>query len=242
MQEYGLLGKSLAHTFSPDFFNNKFSLESIDAVYHAFELSDIDEFPELLASRSLSGLNVTIPYKEQIIPYLDCLDETAEKIQAVNCIQMHKGILKGYNTDAGAFLSSLEPLLCAADKHGLVLGTGGASKAVVWALEKLELSYQLVSRNPQPGMLSYDELSAELMQHYTVIINTTPLGMYPNEAALPELPYEWLTERHLLYDLIYRPATTAFLKMGAGKGARTKNGMEMLQLQALASWEIWNED
>src|SRR5690606_12315191 len=225
---------------SPKYFAQKFRKEGINAEYRAFALKDITDFPLLLQDYPcLKGLNVTIPYKEQILPYLDELDSLAEQLGAVNTIRINKGRLIGYNTDVIGFRSSLEKRLQPHHKKALVLGTGGASKAVRWVLQELGISTLPVSRKPAAGMLTYAHLDADLIARYPLIINTTPLGTWPEVNACPELPYEDLSPRHLLFDLVYNPEQTLFLQRGDRQGAATCNGLEMLTEQANAAWEIW---
>ncbi|MBW8684243.1 shikimate dehydrogenase family protein [Chitinophaga rhizophila] len=242
MKVYGLIGYPLSHSFSKGFFAEKFAREGIkECIYESFPIPAIDELSTLMAQQpQLQGLNVTIPYKEVVIPYLDELSPAAAQIKAVNCIHFKDGRRIGYNTDAIGFKRSLEPLLTPHHNKALVLGTGGAAKAVQFVLESLHIPYQLVSRQASDSTISYEQLDAPTMASHTLIINTTPLGMYPNVDAAPAIPYDLLTERHLLYDLIYNPVVTTFLQKGADKGATIKNGHEMLILQAEASWEIWN--
>jgi shikimate dehydrogenase len=238
---YGLIGYPLTHSFSPAYFQAKFAQLGVDAAYKAFPLKIIDELPHLLAAHAdLRGLNVTIPYKQAVIPYLRELDETAAKTGAVNCIAITGGKLKGYNTDVTGFLLSLRPLLRHCHRHALVLGTGGAFRAVTYVLDQLGISWQLVSRNKAFGALTYEDVTPAIIKAHTLIINTTPLGMYPDVDAAPSIPYEALTSQHLLYDLIYNPPETRFLSLGKAQGATIKNGLEMLHLQADASWEIWS--
>lgn len=238
---YGLIGYPLSHSFSPGYFKEKFAKAEIDAVYRLFPLANIKELPKLLAEHSsLSGLNVTIPYKEQVIPFLDDIDNAAKTIAAVNCIKISNGKLKGYNTDVIGFEQSLAPLLQPQHTKALVLGTGGAAKAVAYVLDKLNIDYKLVSSSGKIGTVAYEDISAATVDEHTLIINTTPLGMHPNIDACPDIPYSALGETHLLYDLIYNPEETTFLKRGTAQGATTKNGYEMLVLQAEASWDIWN--
>lgn len=238
---YGLIGYPLTHSFSPAYFAEKFEKLGIKASYRAFPLENIDELPALLAAHSdLKGLNVTIPYKQAVIPYLDELDATATGAGAVNCISIAAGKRKGYNTDVLGFLNSLKPLLAPHHTQALILGTGGAARAVAYALGSLGIKYTKVSRLEMAGVLSYDELTAAVIQEHTLIINTTPLGMYPQIDAAPQIPYEALTSRHLLYDLVYNPLETKFLALGKDHGATIKNGLEMLHLQADASWDIWS--
>ena len=243
---FGLIGYPLTHSFSKKFFTEKFSREGIDAQYKNFEIDNIDKLPSIIRENpTLEGLNVTIPYKQDIFPYLDEVDEAAKEIGAVNTIQIEregeKYHLLGFNTDIIGFGDSIQPLLQSHHTKAMVLGTGGASKAVVWALEKLGLSTVLVSRSPQgERQISYRNLDKNLMEEYTVIVNTTPLGTYPKTEGLPDIPYEFIREKHLLYDLVYNPEKTRFLEKGEEQGAAIKNGLEMLHGQALAAWEIWN--
>jgi len=247
MKKYGLLGYPLGHSFSRDFFNRKFQDENIDAEYLNFEIPEIGFAKEIiLENQELCGLNVTIPYKQLIIPYLNDLSEEAQAIGAVNVIRITRNgkklHLKGFNSDVIGFVKSIQPLLEPHHKKALILGcTGGASKAVRYGLEtKLNLEVKGVSRRPSESNITYKDVTPELLEEYTVIVNCTPSGMYPHVNECPELPYEALTSKHLLYDLIYNPEETLFLQKGAQQGAKIKNGMEMLLLQAIASWEIWN--
>ena len=222
MKKYGLIGYPLGHSFSKNFFNEKFHSESIDAEYANFEIPSIKELPSvLLANPDLAGLNVTIPYKEQVISYLDELDKDAAAIGAVNVIkivrQKGKTRLIGYNSDVIGFTQSIEPLLEPQHKKALILGTGGASKAVAYGLKKLGLEYKFVSRNQREGMLTYDQLTPDIMDEYKVIVNCTPVGMYPRADEYPDIPYQDLTPNHLLYDLLYNPDTTLFMKKGGGQ-------------------------
>jgi len=238
---FGIIGYPLSHSFSPAYFSKKFAAQRIDATYNAYPLRTIGEYPALLKIHpELLGLNVTLPYKETIITYLDELDDTARGIGAVNCICINDGVQKGYNTDAIGFEKSLLPLLRSHHIEALILGTGGSSKAVAYALRKLGISHTKVSRTPKGNMLGYEQLSVEVMQRHKLIINTTSAGMYPNMNDAPAIPYHLLDKECLLYDLIYNPAETKFLALGKEHGATVKNGYEMLQLQAEASWEIWN--
>ena len=247
MKKYGLIGFPLGHSFSRNYFNNKFADEKIDAEYVNFEIPSIQDFRRVIEENpNIYGLNVTIPYKQQVIPYLDELDADAEEIGAVNVIKFireasQKLKLVGYNSDVVGFMGSIKPLLKPHHRKALILGTGGASKAIVYGLRKLEISSVFVSRTKKEGMLTYDELTPEIMQEFTVIINCTPVGMFPHTDACPALPYECLTGKHLLFDLIYNPEETLFMKKGAAQGAITKNGLEMLLLQAIGAWSIWNK-
>lgn len=245
MQKYGLIGYPLGHSFSKNYFNQKFGCEKINAQYVNFEIPTIKDLKTVLKENpDLNGLNVTIPYKEQVIPYLDELDEDARLIGAVNVIKFSKGMfgkikLKGYNSDIIGFKQSIEPLLTETHRKALILGTGGASKAVFQGLKQLGVGATYVSRKPKEHCITYEEITPKVMEQYTVIINTTPLGMYPNIDACPEIPYHLLTPDHLLYDLLYNPDETLFMKKGLEKGAVVKNGLEMLLLQAFAAWQIW---
>lgn len=245
-RKFGLIGFPLSHSFSRKFFTDKFSDEGTDAEYLNFELENISQLSHLIASHpNLEGLNVTIPYKEQVTKFLDYTDETADQIHAVNTIRIcrsgHHVSLHGYNTDIHGFQESIRPLIQKYHHKALVLGTGGASKAVVKALENLRIDTILVSRNPEEkGELSYNDLDEDVMENYKIIVNTTPIGTYPNEEGCPAIPFELITPRHLLFDLVYNPDVTEFLKQGKKHGATIKNGLEMLHLQALASWDIWN--
>ncbi len=247
MQKYGLIGYPLKHSFSIGYFNEKFRSEGIDAQYVNFEIPDIKDFRAVIdENRNLCGMNVTIPYKEQVIPYLDELSENAAAIGAVNVIKIirQKGKVKlvGYNSDIIGFSDSIKPYLPKSNHtKALILGTGGASKAIFHGLKNLGIQGTYVSRTKEPGILTYKELTPEIIAENTVIVNCTPLGMFPKVDTCPDIPYDALTPDHLLYDLIYNPDKTLFMKKGAEKGAQTKNGLEMLLLQAFASWEIWNK-
>lgn len=242
---YGLLGYPLGHSFSRNYFNNKFEAEDIDAEYINFEIPDINMLMEVISEYyNLNGLNVTIPYKEQVIPFLDELDEDAANIGAVNVIKIiHKNndlILKGYNSDVVGFCDSISPLIKPHIKKALILGTGGAAKAVCYGLKKLGIESQFVSRKKTENTITYPEINKDIIDEHHIIVNTTPLGMYPNVDDCPDIPYELLTEKHLCYDLLYNPDETLFMKNAKGYGATVKNGLEMLLLQAFVSYEIWN--
>lgn len=242
MQRYGLIGKKLGHSFSKRYFTVKFTREGIaNAVYELYELPTIAELPQLWHQKpDLVGLNVTVPYKEEVIPLLDELDEAAARIGAVNTIKIKAGKTTGYNTDYIGFRNSLEKFYPATiNSKALVLGSGGASKAVCAALEDLGINYTILSRNPEAGQLNYSSLTPELLGQYSLIINTTPLGMYPDTENCPAIPYQALTVAHYLYDLVYNPEETLFLKKGKEAGAQTINGLEMLYGQAEAAWQIW---
>ena len=241
MRHFGIIGFPLMQSFSAKYFNEKFVREGIDAEYSLYPL-DKDEWakgePLKTLLNSLDGMNVTIPYKQAVIPYLERLDETAAVIGAVNVICRHVG----YNTDCLGFMDSIRPLLHAEDKKALVFGTGGASKAVCYGLRKLGVEPTLVSRTPKAGMLGYADLTKEVMARHTVLVNSTPLGMMPDTDSCPDIPYEYISAQHLLFDCIYNPEETLFLRKGRAQGARTKNGMEMLFGQAKAAWAIWNKE
>ena len=243
MKTYGLIGEKLGHSFSKKFFTEKFEKEGIDARYELFELPDIAHFPLLVADNDFSGLNVTIPYKEKIIPFLNELDPVAKAVGAVNTIRFIRSgahtVLKGYNTDVIGFTNSLAPLLQPQHRNALILGTGGASKAVAYALKSLNINYRFVSRKPNEDSYSYQQLTKEIIENYKIIINCTPVGTFPNIDSTPEIPYHYLSPEHLLYDLIYNPEKTLFCKLGEEQGATTKSGLEMLYGQAVAAWGIW---
>lgn len=247
MDKYGLIGFPLGHSFSISYFNQKFQDEGIDAIYENYEISTIDALDEILSSNpNLRGLNVTIPYKEKVMPYLDHISPEARAIGAVNVIKViHEGndvILKGYNSDVIGFTKSIEPMLDSKwHKKALILGTGGASKAIDFGLRNLGLETVFVSRFERQGTIQYQNITPEIIREYSVIVNCTPLGMYPKTEVCPNLPYEAMDSHTILYDLIYNPDETLFMKRGAEYGAQTKNGLEMLLLQAFASWEFWHE-
>ena len=247
MRHFGIIGFPLLHSFSAKYFNEKFATEKIDAEYSLKPLPPSPEGKEIRIGDehllnelldSLDGMNVTMPYKQAVIPYLDRLDETAESVGAVNVV--HQRV--GYNTDCIGFMESLKPLLREYDRKALVLGTGGASKAACYGLKKLGVTPTLVSRTPKEGMLSYDELNEEIMAGHTVIVNCTPLGMLPDVNSCPPIPYELITPRHLLFDCVYNPEETLFLQKGKAQGATIQNGIGMLLGQAKAAWEIWNRE
>lgn len=246
MDKYGLIGYPLGHSFSISYFNEKFANEGINAKYINFEIPKIDNLIEILTSTpELKGLNVTIPYKEKVMAYLDTISPEAKSIGAVNVIRiMHKGkktILKGYNSDVIGFTRSIEPMLEKYHHKALILGTGGASKAIHYGLKSLGLECLFVSRNKKAGAITYKDVTPEIIKEYNVIVNCTPLGMYPNVETCPELPYNAMDNHTILYDLIYNPDETLFMKKGSEYGANTKNGIEMLLLQAFASWEFWHD-
>ncbi|MBP7708618.1 shikimate dehydrogenase [Candidatus Pacearchaeota archaeon] len=237
VRKFGLIGKKLAHSLSKKYFEDKFSKEGIkNCSYELIELSDISALLE--ATYNFNGFNVTIPYKESIIPFLDLLDADAKEIGAVNVVKIDKGKLSGYNTDFRAFMETIKKLNLQNEK-ALVLGTGGASKAVCYALKKLGIAVSTVSREKEDS-LKYEDLTEEILKSCKLIVNTTPLGMFPNINDFPNIPYNFLTKEHLLYDLTFNPVETEFLKKGKSFGAKTKNGQEMFELQAELSWKIWN--
>lgn len=237
MRHYGIIGYPLHHSFSAKYFSEKFEREGIEAEYSLYPIGmeDLRLKIEDLFHR-LDGMNVTMPYKQTIIPYLDRLDETAEAVGAVNVV--HKRV--GYNTDCIGFMESIKPLLRAFDRKALVLGTGGASKAVCYGLKQLGINPTLVSRTPKDGMIGYSDLTEGLMAEHTIIVNCTPLGMVPDTESYPPIPYELISAQHLLFDCIYNPEETVFLRKGRAQGAKTQNGIEMLYGQAKAAWKIWN--
>ncbi len=278
MTTYGLIGYPLGHSFSRKFFTEKFEKEGIGAQYLNFEIPSIEEFPEIIKNNpELRGLNVTIPYKQQVMQYLDEISEEAKAIGAVNVVRIERpspqpspimgretmrnagnkpdglpikgdmseglrGSLIGYNSDVIGFVESIRPLLKAHHKKALILGTGGASKAIRYGLEKkLGMKTLFVSRNAREGMITYEEVTAEVLKEYEVIVNCSPVGMYPHVDECPALPYEAMNENNLLYDLVYNPLETLFMKKGAEQGATVKNGLEMLHLQAIASWKFWEK-
>jgi shikimate dehydrogenase len=242
MRLFGLIGYPLSHSFSKKYFTEKFEVEGItDSRYELYSLSSIDEFSSLLSTNpALQGLNITIPYKKQVVQFLHA-SEIPEGLPACNCIKIDNGKLIGYNTDTIGFEKSLLPLLQSHHNKALVLGNGGAAEAVVFVLKKNKIDFKVVSRKIHAGSaLTYDEIDKSMIEQNTVIINTTPLGMYPNLNECPDIPYQFISDKHLLYDLVYNPAKTLFLQKGEEKGAVIKNGEQMLVLQAEESWKIWN--
>ncbi len=246
METYGLIGYPLGHSFSRGYFNDKFASEGLDAEYCNFELPTIEQLPLMIASTpTLRGFNVTIPYKQQVMRYLDEITPEAKAIGAVNVVRVvrkgKKTILKGFNSDVVGFVNSLRPLLENQHTRALILGTGGASKAVAYGLQQLGIDYTFVSRTAREGVITYEEVTPALLKDYKVIVNCSPVGMYPHVEECPPLPYEAMDSQTLLYDLIYNPEETLFLRRGREQGALTKNGLEMLLLQAFAGWEMWHE-
>jgi len=242
MRTFGLIGKDIAYSFSAKFFSEKFAASKIKAEYKNFDIPEIEDFPKVLSSNpQLQGLNVTIPYKEKIIPFLDRLDPVAKEIGAVNTIKFEKnGTLTGYNTDHYGFTRSISSYLQPHHTHALILGTGGASKAIAYSLKKMKLQVQFVSRTAAEDVISYNSLTQGHLKQYTVIINCTPLGTTPNTDSYPPIPVEYLTSAHLIFDLIYNPEITHLMKLGIQKNATVVNGLHMLEFQAEKSWEIWN--
>lgn len=247
MDKYGLIGFPLGHSFSAKYFNNKFATEGIDAEYVNFETKEISKVRDIVAqNKSLKGLNITIPHKEGVMPFLDNLSDNAKEIGAVNTIKVVRDAdgeftLEGFNTDYIGFRKSIEPLIDSnIHTRALVMGTGGASKAVVKALEDMNINWKYVSRSEGSNRITYNDIDKYIIDSHKVIINCSPLGTYPKTDECPDLPYDFIDSNHLLYDLVYNPAETLFLKKGKEKGATTKNGADMLELQALAAWEIWN--
>jgi len=242
--KFGIIGKNISYSFSRKYFLEKFKKMGFDNYqYFNFDIPEIEGFPFLLYHREdeFRGLNVTIPYKETIIKYLDEVESEAQKIGAVNTIKVTDDLrLIGYNTDVHGFQKSIEPLLKNHHKKALILGTGGASKAIAYVFNKLNIAYKFVSRKEIENMLTYEMLDSEIMNEYSIIVNCTPIGTHPNIEDSPAIPYQYLSNKHLLYDLIYNPAETKFLQEGKKHGSGIKNGLEMLELQAEKSWEIWN--
>lgn len=247
MRKFGLIGFPLSHSFSKKFFSEKFDREGISGCeYELYPIEHISRFKELITDiEGLNGLNVTIPYKLDVMPYLNEIDEAALAIGAVNCVHITKGndgpFLKGYNTDAYGFEESLKPMLEEGTYKALIFGDGGAAKAVKYVLNKMQIPYLVVSRRQTETGLVYEQVTEELLQEYRILINTTPLGMSPDYDSAPDIPYSSLTEAHLAYDLVYNPEETTFLRKAKQQGSKVKNGLEMLYLQAERSWQIWNQ-
>ena len=242
MMLYGLIGRPLKHSFSKKYFTEKFQLENIpDCRYENFELETIEQLQTILKAHvDLRGFNVTIPYKKEVLRFLDFKNDVVEAVGACNCIKIENGILHGYNTDVVGFKKSLQPFLKPHHTKALILGTGGSSGAVQYALQQLGINFKIVSRQKTAHTITYSDLDETFLKAHTVIINTTPVGMFPNIDAAPQLPYNFITDTHLLFDLIYNPAKTLFLQKGEAQGAAIANGHEMLLLQAEESWRIWN--
>ena len=243
-KRFGLLGRNINYSFSKGYFTDKFNNENFEGcTYENFDIQEIDAFAEIIKNTpDLKGLNVTIPYKEAVIPFLDKLSKKAALIGAVNTIKItKKGKLKGYNTDYYGFKKSLEPLLKSHHKKALILGTGGASKGVAFALDELNIPYTFVSREATENAIDYNRINATTFDNYQIIINSTPVGTSPNTEAFPLIPYEYFTKNHIAFDLIYNPAETQFLKKAKEQGAQIKNGLDMLIFQAEKAWDIWNK-
>lgn len=240
MPEFGLVGKTLGHSFSKSYFEEKFQREGIEGTFKNFELAEITQIETVFSISDLKGLSVTIPYKEVIIPYLDGLSEEAAAIGAVNCISFQNGKKTGHNTDAFGFHQMIKPFLTNEHERAIILGTGGASKAVAYVLKKIGLNVISVSRNPQNGQFSYDQINEHMLKACKVVVNCTPLGTFPDVDACVPFPFEFLTESHLCIDLIYNPEETKFLRESKTNGATTLNGLSMLKEQANKAWEIWN--
>lgn len=242
MKQFGLIGKHISHSFSPSFFAEFFQKQGIDANYATYELQEIADFPQLIKDHNFSGLNVTIPYKTAIIPYLDELEPLAAEIQAVNVIAFENGNTKGYNTDVFGFQQSIKPFLTFHHERALIFGTGGASKAVAFVFKSLGIDVIFVSQTESSlsNHFTYADVNEHMIAACKVIVNCTPLGMSPHVDAAPDMPYDALSEEHLLIDLIYNPEETLFMNQGRKHGATAMNGLSMLQHQALKSWEIWN--
>lgn len=248
MKLYGLIGYPLEHSFSPAYFSRKFQREQIDAQYRLFPLTSISQFPGLLESHpNLSGLNVTIPYKQKILSFISQLQGAAQTIRAVNTIAFPRAdelnYTLGFNTDAYGFRQAIQSKIKPHHRKALILGTGGSSRTVAYVLDQLQIQWLWVSRKPSDSKhtISYCDLTAQLLKDFLVIVNTTPLGMYPRIQDKPDLPYDAIGEHHLLFDLIYNPSVTAFMEEGRNRGADTANGYRMLCLQAERSWELWNQ-
>lgn len=243
-KRFGLVGRNISYSFSKGYFTEKFNTENFaGCTYENFDIPEISAFTEIIKNISdLKGLNVTIPYKETVIPFLGKLSKKATLIGAVNTIKItKKGTLKGYNTDCYGFKKSLEPLLQQHHKKALILGTGGASKGVAFALDQLDITYTFVSREAKENGIDYDRINATTFDNYQIIINATPLGTSPQVDLCPLIPYEFFTEKHIAFDLIYNPAETQFLKNAKQQGAQIKNGLDMLIFQAEKAWKIWNK-
>ena len=237
---YGLIGKNINYSFSKNFFNNKFENEKIDAVYINFDIKKIEEFKTIVTENNISGLNITIPYKESIINQLDYVDPTAKEIGAVNTIKFHDNILSGYNTDYLGFYTSIKNIVNSNTK-ALILGTGGASKAIAYTLKILKIKYLFVSRSKKnKNYINYNEISKEIINKHNLIINCTPLGTFPEINQIPQIPISLITKRHIVYDLIYNPSKSLLLKKSEENGATIINGYQMLENQAMESWKIWN--
>ena len=240
---YGLVGKSISYSFSEKYFTEKFKKNKIqNCTYKNFDLNNIKDIVSILKENDLKGLNITIPYKEQVLSYLDEIEDNAKLIGAINTIKINKDkTLTGYNTDFIGFINTLRPHINSNCKKALILGTGGASKAIEYGLKKLNIESKKISRNKKKGDLTYQEIDSDIIKEYQIIINTTPIGTYPDIENCPDIPYKYLTKKHICYDLIYNPDETTFLRKSKKKGAITINGLRMLEIQAEESWKIWNK-
>ncbi len=246
MKRYGLIGKSLQHSFSKRYFTEKFKKEGLEDIYDLFEIENIENIKEIFSIENLNGLNVTIPYKQKIIPYLDKIDETAKMVGAVNTVRFIRKptedlILEGYNTDVFGFVQSIKKRLKEWHKKALILGTGGAAQAINYGLRSMGIETKFVSRTPNDDQISYKDLTKSLLNDFYLVINSSPVGMFPNINECPKIPYNFLKKEHLLFDAIYNPKKTLFLQKGEEQGAEVINGLEMLVNQAEESWEIWNK-
>lgn len=241
MKNYGLIGQSLSHTFSPKYFTDKFEKEGIEATYKAFELENINDLRKFIQDNNLDGINITIPYKKRVMRFMDEMDPLVSRAKAVNTIKVEGDKLIGYNTDLLGFRKSLRDQIGYKRAAAIVLGTGGGASAIKGALEVMGIPYLVVSRNTRVGDLTYKGLTKRIFEQYNLIINTTPVGMYPDIDEAPDIPYEFLTENHYVYDLIYNPEKTKFLSLAENKGCNVQNGLEMLHQQAEESWKIWSK-
>ncbi|MEO7210374.1 MAG: shikimate dehydrogenase [Chitinophagaceae bacterium] len=240
---YGLIGFPLSHSFSEKYFSDFFIRENIPAVFKNFPIENADRFPEIIQTYpALKGLAVTIPFKKSIIPFLEKISQEAEETGACNCIKIRDGKCTGFNTDIIGFEKSFIPAILPTDKKALILGTGGASAAAVFVCKKNKIDFLFVSRkkNEKKNTINYEEIDENIMQQYSILINATPVGQVPEINAAPNIPYRFLTQKHYLFDMIYNPAETQFLKNGLSHGARIKNGLQMLEIQAMENWKIWN--
>lgn len=244
-ERYGLIGRNLIHSFSADYFNKKFLREGLDACYDLFPISSIDKIMSIIENiPELKGINITIPYKEAIMPYLSFVSGEAKECGAVNVVKVNRNIggiyLSGFNTDIIGFMNALMPILEPRHKNALVFGTGGAAKAVKYALEKLEIDYTVVSRKKECGDMVYSDINKGTIRAHTILINATPLGTYPDVGSAVDIPYDFVTQNHIAFDLVYNPSETSFLRQCRLHGAKCKNGLEMLHIQAEEAWKIWN--
>lgn len=242
---YGLVGFPLGHSFSKSYFNNKFAAEEINAEYINFEIKDIEDFNDIISNTSICGLNVTIPYKKSVMVKLDEIDDVAKEIGAVNVIKFIRKngnlYLKGYNTDIIGFTNSISPLIAKDNKYALILGTGGVSKAIQYSLKVMGIESLFVSRTAKANVITYEQLTKEIMEQYTIIVNASPVGMFPNIDNAPNIPYEFISKNHIVFDTIYNPTETLFMKLASERGATVMNGLDMLKGQAVAAWDIWTD-